>query len=123
MWRRIRLLSTGAERTGYSGAFARASPQGDRRHPLRFAYRLPMESTADMLRLWFYCPPPLPAVGALWDHRRHCEDMIDWYERRRGVDWEWQAADTKLLATPLGAKRRGLSPPTLANRGPSATCW
>src|SRR4051794_25653777 len=89
MWRWIRLLSTGAERTGYSGASARAFPQGDRRHPLRFAHRLPMESTADMLRLWFYCPPPLPAVGALWDHRRHCEDMIDWYERRRGVDWEW----------------------------------
>jgi hypothetical protein len=47
--------------------------------------------------------------------------MIDWYERPRGVDWECQAADTKLLAAPLGGEARGPNPTaTWANRGPQA---
>jgi transposase len=50
--------------------------------------------------------------------------MIDWYERCCGIDWEWQAADTKLCwRRRLEAKRRGLIPQTWANQGPSATCW
>jgi transposase len=50
--------------------------------------------------------------------------MVEWYERWRGIDWEWQAADTKLLLRlRLGVKRRDLTPPTWANRGPSDICW
>ena len=49
--------------------------------------------------------------------------MVEWYERCRGIDWEWQAADTKLLAAPLGANRESLTPLIWANQEPSDTCW
>src|SRR3954463_4897344 len=52
------------------------------------------------------------------------ELMLRWYDRCRGIDWEWQAADTKLLwRLRWEAKRRDLTPLlTGANRGPSDTC-
>src|SRR3954449_12313959 len=51
------------------------------------------------------------------------ELMLKWYDRCRGIDWEWQAADTKLLwRLRWEAKRRDLTPLTGANRGPSDTC-
>jgi putative transposase len=43
--------------------------------------------------------------------------MIDWYERCRGIDWEWQAADTKLLAAPLGGEATGPNPTDLGKSG------
>lgn len=43
--------------------------------------------------------------------------MIDWYERCRGIDWEWQAADTKLLAAPLGGEATGPNPTDLGKLG------
>ena len=42
---------------------------------------------------------------------------IDWYERCRGIDWEWQAADTKLLAAPLGGEATGPNPTDLGKLG------
>lgn len=50
--------------------------------------------------------------------------MVEWYERSWGIDWEWQAADTKLLAAPLGGEATGPNPTAIwANRGPSDICW
>jgi putative transposase len=46
------------------------------------------------------------------------EVMLRWYERCRGIDWEWQAADTKLLAAPLGGEATGPNP---TDRGKSGT--
>ncbi len=43
--------------------------------------------------------------------------MVEWYERCRGIDWEWQAADTKLLAAPLGGEATGPNPTDLGKLG------
>jgi transposase len=43
--------------------------------------------------------------------------MVGWYERCRGIDWEWQAADTKLLAAPLGGEATGPNPTDLGKSG------
>jgi putative transposase len=39
------------------------------------------------------------------------------YDRTRGIDWEWQAADTKLLAAPLGGTATGANPTDRAKCG------
>ena len=50
--------------------------------------------------------------------------MVEWYERCRGIDWEWQAADTKLLAAPLGGEATGPNPTDLGKSlGPSDILW
>jgi putative transposase len=36
--------------------------------------------------------------------------MLAWYDRRRGIDWEWQAADTKMAPAPLGGEATGPNP-------------
>jgi putative transposase len=36
--------------------------------------------------------------------------MLAWYDRRRGIDWEWQAADTKMAPAPLGGEATGPKP-------------
>jgi putative transposase len=46
------------------------------------------------------------------------ELMLGWYDRCRGIDWEWQVADTKLLAAPLGGEATGPNP---TDRGKSGT--
>ena len=38
------------------------------------------------------------------------EVMLGWYERIRGIDWEWQAADTKMAPAPLGGNKTGPNP-------------
>ncbi len=43
--------------------------------------------------------------------------MVGWYERCRGIDWEWQAADTKLLPAPLGGEATGPNPTDLGKSG------
>jgi putative transposase len=43
--------------------------------------------------------------------------MVGWYDRCRGIDWEWQAADTKLLAAPLGGEATGPNPTDLGKSG------
>src|SRR5215207_5110829 len=43
--------------------------------------------------------------------------MVGWYERSWGIDWEWQAADTKLLAAPLGGEATGPNPTDLGKSG------
>src|SRR3954447_14032869 len=43
--------------------------------------------------------------------------MVEWYERCRGIDWEWQAADTKLLAAPLVGEATGPNPTDLGKSG------
>ena len=43
--------------------------------------------------------------------------LLRWYDRRRGIDWEWQAADTKLLATPLGGEATEPNPTDLGKCG------
>ena len=43
--------------------------------------------------------------------------MVEWYERSWGIDWEWQAADTKLLAAPLGGEATGPNPTDLGKSG------
>jgi hypothetical protein len=43
--------------------------------------------------------------------------MVEWYEQCRGIDWEWQAADTKLLAAPLGGEATGPNPTDLGKSG------
>jgi putative transposase len=43
--------------------------------------------------------------------------MVECYEQCRGIDWEWQAADTKLLAAPLGGEATGPNPTDLGKSG------
>lgn len=38
------------------------------------------------------------------------EMMLGWYERVRGIDWEWQSADTKMAPAPLGGNESGPNP-------------
>jgi transposase len=45
------------------------------------------------------------------------ELLLRWYDRCRGIDWEWQAADTKLLAAPLGGEATGPNPTDLGKCG------
>lgn len=77
-----------------------------------------MESPARMLRLRFDRPPPLPKQ---WVRSGIIEAIvritIEWYQKRRGIDWEWQAADTKLLAAPLGGEATGPKPTDLGKSG------
>ena len=43
--------------------------------------------------------------------------MLDWYDRCHGIDWEWQAGDTKLLPAPLGGEKTGPNPTDLGKCG------
>lgn len=43
--------------------------------------------------------------------------LLQIYDRLRGIDWEWQAADTKLLAAPLGGSATGPNPTDRAKCG------
>lgn len=45
------------------------------------------------------------------------ELMLEWYDRCCGIDWEWQVADTKLLAAPLGGEATGPNPTDLGKSG------
>lgn len=45
------------------------------------------------------------------------QHMLQRYDRRRGIDWEWQAADTKLLPAPLGGTATGSNPTDRAKCG------
>ena len=45
------------------------------------------------------------------------QHMLQRYDRRRGIDWEWQAADTKLLPAPLGGTGTGPNPTDRAKCG------
>jgi putative transposase len=36
--------------------------------------------------------------------------MLNWYDQVRGIDWEWQSGDTKLLAAPIGGEETGRNP-------------
>jgi putative transposase len=38
------------------------------------------------------------------------EVMLGWYARIRGIEWEWQAADTKMAPAPLGGQETGPNP-------------
>jgi putative transposase len=111
-------LATDGERTGYPRASTRAVPQGDERHPLR------------VLRTgchWKALPSCYGSGSTA--HRRFgqwtgagiidgiVELMLRWYDRCRGIDREWQAADTKLLAAPLGGEVTGPNPTDLGESG------
>jgi len=45
------------------------------------------------------------------------QHMLRRYDRRRGIDWEWQAVDTKLLPAPLGGAATGPNPTDRAKCG------
>jgi transposase len=44
--------------------------------------------------------------------------MLAWYDRTRGIDWLWQAADAKMAPAPLGGTQTGPNP---TDRGKSGT--
>jgi len=43
--------------------------------------------------------------------------MLQRYDRTRGIDWRWQAADTKMLPAPLGGSDTGPNPTDRAKCG------
>ena len=43
--------------------------------------------------------------------------LLQLYDQIRGIDWQWQAADTKLLAAPLGGTATGPNPTDRAKSG------
>ena len=43
--------------------------------------------------------------------------MLYWYDQVRGIDWEWQSADAKLLPAPLGGDKTGPNPTDLGKSG------
>ena len=43
--------------------------------------------------------------------------MLHRYDRVRGIDWKWQAADTKMLPAPLGGSATGPNPTDRAKSG------
>jgi hypothetical protein len=77
--------------------------------------------------LWFWLDGP-PALSAVDSGRRDHVDavvglLLRWYDRCRSIDWEWQAADTKLLAAPLGGEATGPNPTDLGlGPGPNGIC-
>ena len=44
--------------------------------------------------------------------------MLRWYDQVRGIDWTWQAADSKMAPAPLGGEKTGPNP---TDRGKSGT--
>lgn len=36
--------------------------------------------------------------------------MLTWYDRVRGIAWQWQAADSKMVPAPLGGQQTGANP-------------
>jgi putative transposase len=44
--------------------------------------------------------------------------VLAWYDRTRGIDWTWQAADAKMAPAPLGGTQTGPNP---TDRGKSGT--
>ena len=44
--------------------------------------------------------------------------MLHWYDQRHGIDWTWQAIDTKMAPAPLGGQKTGPNP---TDRGKSGT--
>lgn len=44
--------------------------------------------------------------------------VLTWYDRTRGIDWTWMAADTKMAPAPLGGAETGPNP---TDRGKSGT--
>src|SRR6266487_1856369 len=45
------------------------------------------------------------------------QHMLRLYDQIRGIDWQWQAADTKLLPAPLGGTATGPNPTDRAKSG------
>jgi putative transposase len=45
------------------------------------------------------------------------QHMLQRYDRTRGIDWQWQVADTKLLSAPLGGGATGPNPTDRAKCG------
>jgi putative transposase len=43
--------------------------------------------------------------------------MLTLYDTIQGIDWEWQAADTKLLSAPIGGEQTGPNPTDRAKSG------
>lgn len=43
--------------------------------------------------------------------------LLQIYDRLRGIDWEWQSADTKMLPAPLGGSATGPNPTDRAKSG------
>jgi putative transposase len=56
-----------------------------------------------------------------WQHkgiiRAIVRHLLQRYDRRCGIDWKWQAADTKLLPAPLGGSASGPNPTDRAKCG------
>ena len=38
------------------------------------------------------------------------ERMLSWYDKVKGIDWQWQSIDTKLVPAPLGGEETGRNP-------------
>lgn len=49
--------------------------------------------------------------------------MLAWYQATRGTAWVWQAADTKLLAAPLGGEATGAKPTDRGKGGTIRYIW
>ncbi len=47
--------------------------------------------------------------------------MLDWYDEAVGIDWQWQAADTKMVAAPLGGEETGRNPTHRGKCSPAPT--
>lgn len=45
------------------------------------------------------------------------QQLLQLYDELQGIDWEWQAADTKLLPAPLGGEQTGPNPTDRAKCG------
>ena len=44
-------------------------------------------------------------------------ELVSFYERRRAIEWRWQAIDSKACPAPLGGQDTGKSPVDRAKRG------
>jgi putative transposase len=76
-----------------------------------------MESCAQDLWLRLYLASPQKEWEQSGLIRAIVQHLLWRYDRTRGIDWQWQAADTKLLAAPLGGAATGPTPTDRAKCG------
>jgi putative transposase len=73
-------------------------------------------------RDWFgVCSTTLHDRFQQWRHtgvfERLMRELVRFYQRQRGIEWTWQAIDSKSCPAPLGGKDTGKSPVDRSKRG------
>lgn len=70
---------------------------------------------------WFGASSSIHARFQAWNAagvwQKVFQQMLRYYDRRRGIAWKWQAIDSKSVAAPLGGEKTGKNPTDRAKLG------